>query len=169
MCRAGFTLLVALVLSAWAGAQGPAPLTAADQLRLLRANRILLTDLVTSGVELGAADGPVDRADKCRKTARVLSVALERAAEAGDADRVAELGDHLDRVVRDALVPVLDDARQTIPEGSPDAKRLKLVRESAVGDLDWARGAIPDGGAVGGSAKVRDLAGRLDGLRAKLK
>lgn len=169
MFRAGYTFTVILVLSAWAGAQGPAPLTADAQLKLLRANRVLLADLVTGGVELGKADGPVARAEKCRQTAHVLSIALERAARADDADRVAELGDHLDLVMRDGLVPVLDEAKALVPPESQDAKRLTETRERAVGDLDWARAALPADGTVGGSDKVRALAGKLDGLREKLK
>jgi hypothetical protein len=169
MVRWGYITAVLLALAAWAGAQGPAPLPAAERLRLLRANRTLLTDLVTSGVELGAADGPVSRAAACQKTVHHLSIALERAARADDADRVTELGDHLDRMLRDALAPVLDEATQTVPPESQDAKRLKAVRESAVGDLDWARSAISADGKVGGSAQVRTLADKLDGLRDKLK
>ena len=171
MFRPGVTFAVFLVLSAWAGAQAPvAPgMTAAERLRLHRANRTLLADLVDSGVKLGNASHPVARAELCQGTARVLGIALSKAAEAQDADRVAELGEHLTLVVRDGLVPILDEGRQTIPVGSPDAVRLKAVRENAVGDLNWARSAIPATGKVGESDKVRSLCGTLDGLRDQLK
>lgn len=172
MPRLTMTLAVFLALSAWAGAQAPVPpLTAADQIRLFRANRTLITDLVQSGIKLGVADHPVDRAAACQETARWLGVALRRAAETSDpdADRVAELGGHLETVVRYGLVPMLDEARQTTPPESQDAARLKLVRETAAGDLDLARSAIPTSGKVGESEKVRDLRGKLDGLRERLK
>lgn len=172
MFRAGYTLAVFLALAAWAGAQGPAPaprLTAADQLRLLRANRVLLTDLVTNGVELGNADRLPDRADACRRSARFLGVALQNAAGADDPDRVAELGGHLEAVVRDGLVPILDEGKATIPPESQDAARLKVVRETAARDLNDFWLAIPEAGKVGDSGKVRDIRGRLDGLREKLK
>ncbi|HEY3787474.1 MAG TPA: hypothetical protein VGL71_01410, partial [Urbifossiella sp.] len=79
MIRAAFTLVISVALCAWAGGQAPghAVLTAADQLRLHRANRVLLADLVDRGIELGKASHPIDRADECRKTVRVLGVALQ--------------------------------------------------------------------------------------------
>jgi hypothetical protein len=168
MRRLALILTAFLLLSAWAGAQGPAPL-AADQVRLLRANRVLLGDLVTSGVELGSTDDPVNRAAACHGAAHALGVALRRAAEASDADRVAELGGHLDRVVRDGLVPILDEATKTIPPDSQDAVRLKAIRVNAAGDLDSIRTSIPADGAFSDSAKVRDLLGKLDALRERLK
>ena len=139
MVRSAYLLLFFLALSAWAGAQAPRPaLTADEQIRLHRANRILLADLVDRGIELGKANHPIDRAEECRKTARVLGVALQKAAENDDADRVAELGNHLELVIRDGLVPMLDDAKRNIHPMSPDAARLKVLRENAVGDLEWA-------------------------------
>jgi len=170
MTRAAAALLIFLGLAAWAGAQGPAPgLSAADRLRLHRANRTLLADLVSAGVALGGADRPVARAETCQESARVIGIALRKAAEAQDADRVAELGDHLDHMVRDGLVPLLDEVRQTTPAESPDGKRLKAVREGAAGDLDWVRAAIPPAGKVGDSARVKDVSAKLDGLRQQLK
>ena len=170
MVRVGSTFLFLLALTAWAGAQAPqrAALTADEQLRLHRANRVLLADLVDRGIELGRANHPIDRAEECRKTARVLGVALQRAAENDDADRVSELGNHLELVIRDGLVPMLDDAKRTIHPMSPDAARLKLLQENAVGDLEWAS-AIPATGKLGANASVRELVGKLGGLREKLK
>lgn len=171
MLRQTATLAAFLVLSAWAGAQAPATpaLTAAERLKLHRANRTLLADLVDSGVKLGGASHPVARAELCQGTARVLGIALRNAAEAQDPDRVGELGAHLTRVVRDGLVPILEEGRQTVPAESPDAVRLRAVRESAAGDLNGVRSAIPATGKVAASDKVRTLCGALDGLRDQLK
>ena len=170
MSRFGFTLVVGVALAAWAGAQGPPPaVTAADRVRMLRADRTLLADLVESGVKLGGADHPVARAESCQETARLLGIALHTAAEGQDADRVGELGDHLDRVVRDGLVPLLDEARRTTPPESPDAKRLGAVRESAAGDLEWALSAVPPAGKLADSARVTDVAAKLDRLRERLR
>jgi hypothetical protein len=163
MARAGLSLVVFLALAAWAGAQGPAPLTAADQLRLLRANRLLLDDLIGRGIELGAADSPLDRAAACQATAHALAVAIQRAAEAQDTDRVAEIGEHFETVVRDGLGPTLDEARRVTPPGSPGEKKLKELRETANGDLKGVRDAIPNTG------KVKDVRDKLDGLQDKLK
>jgi hypothetical protein len=140
MIRLAYTSLACLALAAWAGAQAPprASLSAAEQLRLHRANRVLLGELVDRGIDLGGASNPVDRAEACRKTARVLGVALVQAADANDADRTTELATHLEAVVRDALVPLLDEAKRNITPASPDAARLKAVRESALKDLSDA-------------------------------
>ena len=171
MLRSGVLLVSFLVLSAWAGAQAPGKpdMTAAERLRLHRANRILLADLVDSGVKLGNASHPVARAELCQGAARVLGIALRKAAESQDTDRVAELGEHLTLVVRDGLVPILDEGRQTIPPESPDGVRLKAVRESAVGDLNWARSSLPTAGQVAENDKIRTLCSALDGLRELLK
>ena len=165
MTRPALTAVVLASLAAWAGAQGPAPTTAAERLRLHRANRTLLTDLVGSGVRLAGADSPVARAEACQQTARAVGIAVRRAAEANDADRVAELGDHLDALVRDGLVPVLDDATRTVPAESPDAARLRAVRAGASADLDATEAALPPGDDATGRA----LRARLHELRERLK
>jgi len=169
MLRLGSTMLIGLALAAWAGAQAPprAALSAAEQLRLHRANRLLLADLVDRGIDLGQASHPVDRAEACRKTARVLGVALLQAADANDADRVAELGGHLEMVIRDGLVPMLDRAKRDIHPQSPDAVRLKAVQDSAVSDLDGATSALP--AKLAEQPNIREVLGKLGGLRDKIK
>ena len=166
MIRLAYTSLAFVVLAAWAGAQAPprAALSAAEQLRLHRANRVLLADLVDRGIDLGGANHPVDRAEACRKTARVLGIALVQAADANDADRVAELGSHLEVVVREGLVPMLDEAKRFIHPASPDAVRLKVVQESAVNDLDGATA-----NKLSDHPRTRDVVGKLGDLREKLK
>jgi hypothetical protein len=167
MPRLATTARIFLLLSAWAGAQGPPPLPAADQIRLLRTNRVLLGDLINHGVELGSTDDPLDRASACQGAAHALGVALRRAAEAQDSDRVAELGGLLEEVVREGLVPILEEAKKTIPPDSPDAIRLKSIRADAAGDLESVRSAIP--GSSAASSRVREVSTKLDGLRERLK
>jgi hypothetical protein len=168
--RTGFTLAVLLALAAWAGAQGPAPALPADvRLRMLKENRLLLNDLVHQGIALSKADNPVSRAEECEKTVRTLGAAVRRAAEAENPDRVAELGDYLDVVVRDGLVPNLDEADQTIDPASPEWRRLKAVRERAVSGLDELQTALPTTGKVGEHDRVKDLRGKLGGLKERVK
>lgn len=166
MIRLAYTSLACLALAAWAGAQAPprAALSAAEQLRLHRANRVLLGELVDRGIDLGGASNPVDRAEACRKTARVLGVALVQAADANDADRTTELATHLEAVVRDALVPLLDEAKRNITPASPDAARLKAVRESALNDLGDATG-----NKLADQPRVKDAVLKLGVLREQLK
>ncbi len=167
MARLATTAAIFLLLSAWAGAQGPAPLLASDQIRLLRTNRVLLGDLINHGVELGSTDDPLQRASACQGAAHALGVALRRAAEANDPDRVAELGSHLEEVVREGLVPILDEATKTIPPHSPDAVRLKAIRAGAAEDLASIRSALPQGEPA--DARLRDVGTKLDGLREQMK
>ena len=168
--RAGLTLAMFLTLAAWAGAQGPAPALPADvQLRMLRENRLLLNDLVERGVALSGTDDPVSRAEECEKTVRSLGAAVRRAAEAQNPDRVAELGDHLEAVLRDGLIPNLEEADRTVTPASPEWARLQEVRKRAVGGLDELRDALPTTGKVGENGKVKDLRDKLDGFKARVK
>ena len=80
---------------------------------------------------------------------------------------MAEFGGHLERAVREGLVPTLEDAK--VPPESPDAKRLKEIREKAIGDLGTLRDALPTSGKVGDSEKVKKLRQDLDTLRDVLK
>ncbi|HJZ55540.1 MAG TPA: hypothetical protein VKE74_11300 [Gemmataceae bacterium] len=170
MTRVGLTLAVFLALAAWAGAQGPSPALPADvRLRMLKENRLLLNDLVHQGIALSKADNPVSRAEECEKVVRTLGAAVRRAAEAENPDRVAELGEHLDVVVRDGLVPNLDEAAGMVAPESPEAKRLKEVRERAASGLDELQSALPTTGKVGENDKVKDLRGKLGGLKERVK
>jgi hypothetical protein len=168
MVRAGFTCCAFLLLAAWAGAQGP-PLTVDVQLRLLRENRTLLNDLVSQGVELSASDDLVTRTEQCEATVRTLGAAIRLAAAAQNADRVAELGDHLNAVVTEALIPNLEEGRQMINPNSPEAAKLEAVRAKAAGNLGDLRDALPTSGKFGESDKVKDLRGKLDALKERMK
>ena len=168
MFRVGVMLAVFLGLAAWAGAQGPPPLSTADQLNMLRANQGVIEELVDRTVELASANTPLKRAETCRKTAGTLAGVVGRAADEGNPDRAAEFGGHLEAVVRDALVPNLDAAKQTIPPESPDAPRLKKIRDDARSDLDGVRNALGTPGKVGDDAKVQDLRRKFDALREAL-
>ena len=167
MFRAGVLLTVFLGLAAWAGAQGPV-LSTGEQLDMLRANRALIDGLIDQSVEMAAADTPLKRAAAGQKTVGTLAWAVTREAETGNPDRVAEFGGHLEAVVRDALVPNLDAAKQTIPPESPDAPRLKKIRDDARSDLDGVRNALGTPGKVGDDAKVQDLRRKFDALREAL-
>lgn len=168
MVRTGLTGCVFFLLAAWAGAQGP-PLTVDVQLRLLRENRTLLNDLVNQGVALSASDDLVTRTERCEDTVRTLGAAIRRAAEAQNADRIAELGDHLNVVVTEALIPNLDEGQRMIDPTSPEAAKLKAVRDRTAGNLGDVRDALPTTGKVGDSDKVKDLRGKLDALKDRVK
>jgi hypothetical protein len=168
MTRGLFTTAVFLALAAWAGAQGPAPLSTGDHLRLLRENHRLLGALVEHGVRLADADTALQRADAAHAAAQRLGEELRTAAGAGDADRVAEMSMHLDTLLGGALEPTIKDAREQIPSGSDEAKRLRELYDRVVRELDATRGAVPAGGAVGDSAEAKSARGRLATARDRL-
>ena len=114
----------------------------------------------------------LERADN---TARLLDVKFHAvhsdffgAASEQDPDRVAEIGNHLEAVVRDALVPTLDGALNDISDTS-EAAKLKEVRQNSTNDLNEAIASIPDAGKVGTHASVKEARHRLDLLRERLK
>lgn len=170
MTRVGATLIVFLALAAWAGAQGPAPaLTAADRVKLFKLNRDLVKDLVGHGVSLAKADDPLRRAEECRQTAHTLRVAVQWAADAEDANRVAELGDHLQAIVRDGMLPNLKEAQRDAAPGSPAEDSLRSLRADIVGELDQLVNNLPTTGKVAESDQVRDLRQKLGNLRDSVK
>lgn len=170
MFRALLLLTCFATLSAWAGAQGPVPpvtLTAADKAKLFKSNRTLVENLVNHGLDLSSASDPVKRAEECRKTAITLGNYVERAAtDDKNPDRVAELAGLMGEVVRDGLVPLLDDAERTIPAESPQGKRVKELQALAAADLDAVRNAIP-AGKVGDNPKVKAALAALTDLKSK--
>jgi hypothetical protein len=169
MCRSLVTLVAFAALSAWAGAQGPTPpLDAATQEKLFKSNRTLLENLVTHGIDLADADRPLQRAEECRKTATTLANYLGRAAEDEDPDRVVELAGLMGDVVRDGLVPNLNEAQTEMRPGDPRMPQLIKVRENATRDLDGLS-QLPTEGKVGNSQKVKEAIAALQALKDSLK
>lgn len=168
MARALLLLVCFAALSAWAGAQGPAPLPAAVQVKLFKNNRALLDNLINHGLDLSDTDDPLDRAQECRRTAQTLANYLERAAtDAQDPDRVAELADLLGDVVREGLTPNLETAKQLFPPGTKRFEDVKQLRDTATRDLDAVAPTIP-AGKVAENTKVKDALARLATLKAAL-
>lgn len=162
MRRFAITVAALALLAAWAGAQSsnPAPL-AGDQLKLFQSNRDLLENLIEHGIELANADTPVARVKACRESAKDLGRALRDAAGLDDADRVAELGDHLTAVLRHGLVPTIDDARKTIPVGTPADQELVELTARATEDAQQFELSIPARGKLAQSSKVNDVREKL--------
>lgn len=155
MRRALLTLVAFAVLSAWAGAQGTATLPAATQVKQFKNNRLLIENLVDHGIDLANADSPVNRAEACRQTAQTLANYLSRAADDQDPDRVAELATLFGEVIRDGLMPNLEQARKSITPESPDGQKLKKIGEYAGSTMSEVRKALETPGKVGDSEKVK--------------
>ena len=172
MFRWAYLLIAFVTLAAWAGAQGPvpaAPLSPEDKLRLLRSNGALVTELVDRGVAMSGTPEPDRRADECRRASLALVNAIRTAAAADEAERVAELTALFRVVVRDGLVPTINDGLTTVPPQSPAAAKLREVRRLAATDVTDLRSAVPATGKVADSPRVKDALQQLDELSEALK
>lgn len=169
MRRLAFTTLVLLALAAVGSGQPAAGPLAGEQLHLFQSNRELLENLIEHSVELANADTPVAKVRACHEATKDLGRALKEAADRDDADRVAELSDHLTAVIRHGLAPTVTDARGVIPVGTPPFQQLQDLTAQAAADAERYELSIPAIGKVGGSAKVKDARGKLHDARGLIK
>ncbi|QEL15925.1 hypothetical protein [Limnoglobus roseus] len=162
MRRLVFTSFVLMLLTAWVSGQpaatGP---TAGEQLHMFQRNRDLLENLVEHSVELANANTPVGKVRACHESTKDLGRAIKDAADRDDADRVAELSEHLTAVIKFGLVPTVDDARTIIPVGTPDYQQLLDLTAQANGDAERFELSIPALGKIGASNKVSEARGKL--------
>ena len=168
MRRNVLTLFVFAALSAWVSAQGPPPLTAEIQVKQFKNNRLLIENLVDRRhrhVERrrfpGAAPGlPADRPDPGQ-------LPSARAGD-GDPDRVAEFAGLFGQVIREGLLPNLDEAKKAItdPE-SPRAEGLVQGPNTARSDIEGVLEAIPTDGKVGDNDKVKSAVRAIEELKGK--
>lgn len=161
MRRFAATAVVLTALAACASGQPSAGPTAAEQLRLFTKNRDLLEGLVEHTVALANADTPVAKVRACHASARDVGRALKDAADRDDADRIAELSEHLTAVIRHGLAPTIGAARDVIPAGTPAAKELQEVSALAADDAKAFELAIPALGKAGASGRVKDARTKL--------
>lgn len=166
MARAVLLLTTFAALAAWAGAQGTAPPSPADRVKNFKANRTLVDNLVSDGIALADAEDALARAVACRRTTAVLAEYVGGAAREQNADRVAELADLMGLVVRDGLIPNLDEADRTIPlHSKPLRDRLAATQRGAAGDINSV-GAAADG--VAGNARAKAALEALAALGARI-
>lgn len=139
MIRNAAVLMIFAGLAAIAGAQGPKiGLTASQQHQLFQRNRIMIQTLVDSSVEISTQSGDyLQRAKSYRKVIMKFENELTDAANGNDAGRVAEIGKHLDTVMRQGLAPSLQSAvRQVGPDGT-GRKDLQEIRDRSVELVEW--------------------------------
>lgn len=170
MARWFYLLITFAALSAWAGAQNPAPqLSAEDKLRLLKANSTLLDQLVRGGVALSSSDTPDKKAEDCRSAALALANAIHDAAAAGDTERVAELTPLFRDLVRDGLVPTITAGLDVVTPQSPAAKKLREVRGYTVEDVAKVKARLSADAKLADNARVKESLQELDQLTKELK
>jgi hypothetical protein len=144
MIRSASILLIFAGLTAVVGAQGPkSGLTAAQQQQLFQRNRSMIQSLVDSTVDMSSvhSGNALERAKTYRKVIVEFQRELGSAADSSDATRIAELGNHLDTLMRQGMAPSLKKADQQIggPTGS-GYKDLIELRDRTVELVDWLQG-----------------------------
>lgn len=168
--RTFLTLCLAVVLVTWADAQqAAAHLTAAERLQQLKSNRAILEKMVSHSVALSHANDPIGRTAACRAAMGDLSTALDGAIAAQDANRVAELGEHLSLIVSDGLIPTIADARIQVPAGSEEEARLKDLYKQATDEMTRLELSVPRTNSLGRSHQVKETLAKWNATRDRLK
>jgi hypothetical protein len=150
------TLTAFAALSAWVSAQGPGTgLTASEHLAQLKTNRTLLEELVDHGLSVSGQNTSIDRANACLEVTERLAREIRSAVLVGDADRLAEMTDLLNRVVSGGVMPNLTTAHRDTPVGSPGYERVLEVHRKASGRLGVLVDEIPTVGEFGTKPRTK--------------
>jgi hypothetical protein len=163
-----FVFAALAALAAWVSAQPGSGPTAADSLRMLRANRGLYEDLTASALALSKQNTSLDRADECRKVADRLAREVREAVDRKDDDRLAEVSDHLLSVTSDGLAPNLSDARRDIRPPSEDYQRLQALHREAFDNLTRTANSVPTDGELGASKRAQTAREKLTSAAARI-
>ena len=161
MRRLVTTSFALALLAAFASGQPTGGPLAGEQLKLFQSNRELLENLIERSVDLANADTPVAKIKACHESTKDLGRAIKDAADRDDADRVAELSEHLTAVIHHGLVPTIDRARAIIPIGTPAERELYDLTIEAGLDARRFELSIPALGKVGASNRVREARAKL--------
>lgn len=129
------TLLFAAV-AALVGAQGPSGPAPAEQARLVRRNKELLTATVNNSLDLTDKTGALERAGICNKLVHVWAEAVMTAVNDGDTERATEFGRHLNKVADVGVAENLRQARKDIQPDSPSEQVLFRHGEDANRELN---------------------------------
>jgi hypothetical protein len=119
MIRRFLPLLSIALATAFVGAQGPKALMPQQRAELYKKNRPMIERLVEKTVESSRTpSNHLKRADSYYKVLFDFSKEIKAAREANDADRVAELTNHLTYLLDEGLAPTLGDARAQAEDGT---------------------------------------------------
>lgn len=163
MIRSAFILLTAAALATVVGAQGPRQgLTASQQQQLFQRNRAMIQTLVDSSVDMSStqASDPVGRAKTYKRVILQFQQELGSAADSSDAKRIAELGKHLDTLMRQGLAPSLRTAHQQIGKNGTGRQDLLDLRDRTIELVDWLQDKARNQWAD--TPEVREVIERLE-------
>lgn len=162
MIRSASIFLLVAGMTAVVGAQGPrSGLTAAQQQELFQRNRSMIETLVDSTVEMSTHSGDhLQRAKTYKNVLVEFQRELGNAANSSDAGRIAELGSHLDTLMRQGMAPSMREAQRQIgPRGSGQQDLLEL-RDRTVELVDWLQNNARNKWAD--TPEVRDMIQKLE-------
>lgn len=168
MIRPGMTVWLVFVFAAWPTVHSQPPLTTAEQTHLLQAHRLVLGQLIDNGLDLARANSSLERVEGSRRLTRTLVQALGRAMDDPEPSYAVEYGNHLKRVVKEALTPTLQEAEETIPSESPEWARLKAIRQGSIEALSAAIAALSEPGRPARQPQMQRLREELANLRDDL-
>lgn len=145
-------------------------LAAEDKIRLFEANGGLIASLVNAGIAMSNPESSqADRVKMCRDVSLALVNAIGPAADAQNAERVAELTSLFHNFVRDGFAPMLADAKRDFPPKSPEGMRVRELQGYAVEDLARLKADIGKNEKVRENQHVRDAVKQLDDLTEAYK
>jgi hypothetical protein len=164
-------LVVGLVPAAVAEDPPPRPKAVERALHVER-NYALIQVLVRSGLQLAAEEDPLKRAGQCLGVADRLAEEIRQAAEKGEEQRVAELGEHLHALFVQGVAPSVRLARRQIPPESTAEGDLRETCNRAAAFVqrleEFLQSADPDD-KVDKQPMIRELHGAVDAVERAFK
>jgi hypothetical protein len=158
----GFLALMALA----AGQAQPARLTPSQQQQLFARHRVMIAALVDGSIEIAATGDQIQRSRSYRKIVMEFQKSLDQAAGEEDPGRVAELGKHLDTILRRGLAPSLQEAnRQVGPKGTGRDDLIDL-RDRSLELVDWLERKARDKWAD--TPEVREVINSLEKTKKEI-
>jgi hypothetical protein len=124
------TLLATLVQ-----ADGNNGLDREETLRFQR-NRVLIEKLVDGSLRLAGVDDPIRRADSCIDLAGPLADEIRQSLAQQERERVEELAGFLQILLNQGVADNLGQARQAIPVGSAEDRKLAEIHGRALVAID---------------------------------
>lgn len=131
MTRRALLPLAALVLSVLIPAHRSPALPPLDEITQFHRNLALIEALVENSVRLVQDNDPLARAEACAQVGKRFLTEVQEAAAHREGNRLAELGQHLHKLLETGIIPNLQAARQQIPEGSTAEAKLLEVTAAA--------------------------------------
>jgi hypothetical protein len=133
MIRQTLSLTIVALVTVAVGAQGPEP---SLRKKLYEKNRPVIERLVEQTIESSKTPNDhLKRADTYHKVLLHFNKQIANARDEGDADRVAELSEHLTTLVEKGLAPTLDKAKRQV-EGGSNQEEFPTVKRNLVAQLD---------------------------------